>query len=343
MHKIVISQLAILCIIFITIIPCAAFADEAAPLSFKTAKEAIAAASEFTEEEFDIGATDFTVDQLSKIRDALPLGTRFTFSFKWCGATISSTDTAVDLNASTKKSVSADQLRELIALLPDLKSINVVQHRELGNKDMIPLVEEYTDIEFTWLIRLGRSYTLSSAATAYSTMKHASTGEELTSKKCEVLKYAPHLRALDLGHHQITTLDFLNDLPELRILILADNKIEDISQLASLTHLQYAELFFNKITDITPLSGLTELLDLNLCWNKGLTDLSALDQCESLERLWASYTGISDEEKEAFKEKHPGCETNFKVSSSTAGGWRDHPRYKQYISMFKSHTWKEFE
>lgn len=292
--------------------------------------------------DLDIGSVRIKPTELEKIADALQEGGKLQFSTSWCGTVISDMDELIDLNGS-KTHVTVKDLEILIRLVPGVKKIILSAHRNLSNKEMIPILEQYPDIEFVWLINLANAYTLSSDATAYSTMKGEKTGRKLKSSELEVLKYAPNLRALDLGHHAITSLDFLKGL-DLELLILADNDITDITVLAEMPHLQYAELFMNDITDISPLAACTELLDLNLCFNK-ITDLTPLDACTNLERLWAIRNKeLGEEAQQYFIGSHPDCETVFfsRSNSSTGEGWRDHPRYKHYVPCFKSHNWIPF-
>ena len=142
--------------------------------------------------------------------------------------------------------------------------------------------------------------------------------------------------------HDIDDISALAELTELRILILGDNEIRDISALGQMPHLQYVELFTNRITDISPLANCKELLDLNLTHNQ-ITDITPLMSCMSLERVWASHNQFDEEGVNAFKETHPACILDLTNVHPTADDWRHHPRYDQYLKMFKTKTWVPFE
>ena len=247
----------------------------------------------------------------------------------------------LDLDAC-EGAITRDDLDYVISVMPNLKKLTVKAHTELTNDDMIPLVDAYPQITFVWTLHLG-GYELPTDLTAFSTKVGEIRVTTLTSEDCQLLRYAPNLRALDLGHHHIGDLSFLDYLPELRILILADNNVRDLTPIGRLKHLQYLELFVNPISDISPLAGCTELLDLNLSYLWFHT-LKPLEACTKLERLWCVYTELSYTEKQQFKQAHPKCETLFlKEGSSTYGTWRTHPRYFQYREMFDTGVWKEFE
>lgn len=312
----------------------------AEPMNFSTFSAARKYVTENQPAELDLGETKFSPEQLVELKRMLPDGAVMTFSSKWGKAPYTSADTSLNLNVTTKQ-LTPDVVECLIELCPDLHEIHMAGHREMSNRQVIPLLEKYPDIEFTWLVNFASAYSVSSDATAYSTFKREKSGKELSSRDLEPLKYCRGLKALDLGHHAITDLDFLTYLPDLEFLILGDNDITDISPLAELPHLQYIEIFMNPITDVSPLAGHNELLDLNIVRTR-VTDLSPLESCTALERLWCSFTKVPEDNVEHIRNALPGCIVNNTAQHSTADGWRDHPRYKQYIPQLKSHIWTGF-
>ena len=312
-------------------------------VQFKNYKDVLKYIKENQPTDLDIGTMKIRPSELEQIADALPEGGKLSFSMKWCGTVISDTDEEIDLNGDATVIHESD-LEILIRLIPGLKKIDLKKHKNLSNKQMIPLVEKYPDVEFVWRLTLGGAYHLATDVSAFSTMKTEDEGHRCRSEELDVLKYVKNLKALDLGHAYITTLDFLDGM-DLELLILADNKITDISKLAEQTHLQYLELFRNNITDISPLAACTELIDLNLVITK-VTDLTPLDACTKLERLWlCTYvqTTIPDEANIAhFKETHPNCDVRIDLGHPTGDGWRDVPRYRHYRKCFDNRVWIPF-
>lgn len=294
--------------------------------------------------ELDLGSVRFKPRELLNIKNNMAEGGVLHFSTAWCGTTITDRDTAIDLNGS-KTSVGEADVEALIALCPDLRKIRFSAHRNLTNKIMIPMTEKYPDIEFVWLLTLNRAHVIPTDATAYSTFNEPLAKNKLKSEDMELLRYVPHLRALDLGHNKITTLDWLKYCPELECLILSDNLVDDLTMIGTLEHLQYLEIFMNyKITDLSPLAACTELLDLNLSSNDKVTDLSPLDSLPALERMWGNRMfGLSDEEKARFIAAQPDTLTSFTRSHDTANDWRKHPRIKHYLWCFKNKTWIPFD
>ena len=194
------------------------------------------------------------------------------------------------------------------------------------------------------MVCLKGRYRLPSNCTAYSTLNGPDEPEKLRSGNLEALQYVHGLKALDLGHNDITDLDWLQYCPDLELLILSDNKkIKDITPIGELKHLQYLEIFSTDTVDISPLANCTELIDLNLSAMKSVTDLSPLDGLTKLERFWGTRMyGLSEEEKERFAAAHPGVQISFNAKHQTSDGWREHERYDHYCWCLKHQTWIPF-
>ncbi|MBR7041412.1 MAG: hypothetical protein IKI24_06155 [Clostridia bacterium] len=288
----------------------------------------------------DIGRSDMTPEQIREFAASLPGDVPLTGEFSLLGEWFDVSAEELDLDAA-EGALTGEDVKCLVSFMPSLKKLTLKAHTELTNEDMIPIVDAHPEITFVWTLRL-QTYELPTDLTAFSTKVGEVRTSTLTSEDCQLLRYAPNLRALDLGHHHIGDLSFLEYLPELRILILVDNNVRDITPIGSLEHLQYLELFVNPISDISPLANCTELLDLNLSYLWFHT-LKPLEACTKLERFWCVYTSLSYTEKQNFKKAHPGCDCLFlSEGSSTYGTWRKHPRYFQYREMFDTGVWKEF-
>ena len=252
----------------------------------------------------------FKPSELLKLRNALPEGAEFHFTATWGKLTYTDQDTEIELG---KKTVTGDDLEALVLLCPNLKLIDNSRNNQPSNEVMIPLTEKYPDVRFEWVVNLGHGHRIATNASVFTTKLPPDSGRELTSEKLQLLKYVPHLKALDVGHNKVTDLDFLKYVPELELLIIGQNQVTDITPIGQLKHLQFAELFTNPFTDISALSNCTELLDLNIT-NCQVHDFSPLDNIP-LERFWANMIKhLSEEEIARFKKIHPDCITDFMPS-----------------------------
>ena len=293
-------------------------------------------------QELEVGTVRWRPEDLLKLKKEMGGGAALYFTTDWNGMTLSDKDTEINLNEV--KRISAEDVEAVIILCPEVQKINLTKHYYLRNKPIIELMEKYPGIEFVWTVTIGRRHKIATDCTAYSTFHEPEAPEKLKSEDLEALQYVHGLKALDLGHNTITSLDFLKYCPELELLILGDNRgITDITAIGNLTHLQYLELFSTGAADLSPLANCTELIDLNLCYDMKVTDLSALDGLTKLERFWGNHMdGLTEEEKERFAALHSGTECVFNGKHATSEGWREHERYEHYRWCLKNHEWIPF-
>ena len=251
---------------------------------------------------------------------------------------------ARQLDLGAYQAADLDALMRVLDQLPNLEQVDMYE-TDLSPADMDRLAARYPGIFFGWTIHI-HEHTIRTDATAFSTL-HNNRSPQHSSLDFEPIKYCRRLKALDLGHNAITSIDFIRDLTELRVLILAINRLEDISVLRNLPHLEYVELFKNKIRDISPLAGMKQVLDLNICFNY-IKDYSPLMGLSTLRRLWIynsnNYSASDPIPKEVvtqLKSAFPHCQIDY-THYSTLGGWREHPRYFVIFDIFKNSVYQPF-
>lgn len=266
-----------------------------------------------------------------------PASGKVLYNFTVYGQQVNLLTTA--LNLDNVQIGGRDTAEQVFAALPNLRTVSMVGCG-LTQEDMIALCEAHPDIHFIWVVQFGK-YQLRTDATAFTTNLYADNKDHYTSDTFQVLKYCTDLQMLDLGHCDITDLDFIAPMTHLKVLILADNEITDISVLSDKSELQYAELFLNKITDLSPLANKPGLLDLNIYYNP-VQDLSPLATDIALERLWLGQCSLPNSQINAIKQALPNCKVNAKGSSSTGNGWREHRRYRTLKEMYKTGSFIPF-
>ena len=242
---------------------------------------------------------------------------------------------AAEVTFEGNEFVHLPELDRFLEGMPNLKTVNLWEKRLFLNE--IPeLMEHHPDVEFGMTIRLNESHILRTDMTAYSTLGRQ---PQIAGPQTRFFACLKHLKALDIGHMNVHSVDFLTRTAPLKILIIADNGLKDISALSSQTELEYLEIFKNYITDLSPLSGLKELRDLNIGYND-ITDLSPLDGLPHLERLWTMGNWhLPEEEIRRFQALHPDCEVVTRSYGATGNrmdenqkqepgtSWRHHPHY----------------
>ena len=339
-HMVMLLSLGIL--IGFLLIPQSGASAAAKGPRFKTYGQALGYAMKNHPATLNLGTVEYTPGQLKAIRDALPENAKMDFTTTWKNCQFSGSSKTVDLRKITHTPTLED-LDAIVTVCPQCTLVNIFCGHSPSNTVMGTLQNRYPKVSFNWKIVIwGTDYYLASMATTFSTFIGDKTDSRLSNSQLEVLKYCKNLRALDLGHNNLYSLDFLKYVPKLEMLIVACNHLIDISPIATLKNLKYLEIFTNKITDLSPLASCTELMDLNIA-NIRITSLAPLDSLTKLQRLWAiDCKSLSRAEINRFQKAHPAC----KVASSykKAGwSWRNHNRYYHYRWCLLHNRWIPFD
>lgn len=269
--------------------------------------------------------------QLMELKTAYP-DIMFQSEVELAGEVLSTETEELDFNS--RKISDYDQFFETLMLFDNLSKAEMCDCG-FSNEQMEALRDAYPNTKFVWRIYLGK-WSLRTDAVAFSVLITDYTHKRMTSKDIEVLKYCTDLQALDLGHQAITDLSVIGEyLTDLRILILADNRITDLSPLANLPHLHYLEFFVNQVKDLTPLAQCRELVDLNISYNRGISDITPLLDLPILERLWLESVSVSQADVNLLREAYPDATIINKGSGSVDQGWRKHARYFAMIDMYR--------
>ena len=259
--------------------------------------------------------------------------------------TISADSEAEYLNMDFNQIGSWNEFYDFLAGFPNLKKVDMfgvtVYYRKAHE-----IHERFPDIEFGLTMCFGDDrHIIRTDDTAFSTL-HGFNPEWHGCQSMSIVKYCKNLYALDLGHNEFDDLSFLYDMPQLRVLIIAAGNAKDITPIGSLKHLEYLEIFNNAIEDISCLKDMPYLMDLNIVENL-IDDIEPLKGLTSLKRLWIynhsrRSPGPVDEETMAeLQAALPNCYIDG-VSTSTAGGWREHPHYDVIHRMFRTRVYEPF-
>ena len=179
----------------------------------------------------------------------------------------------------------------------------------------------------------------------YSTLQITSAAEGFglsDEDMYPMLKYCKRLKALDLGHNNLTdaSIRLIGGLTDLEVLILGDNpNLTDLSPLGNLTKLTFLEIFLNHgVEDFSFLNQLTNLDMLEACYCDHLTGLDFLANMPNFKVGMFKYTGLSREEFLEWEAKLPqGAWMLFAGDPySCSDGWRDILKTNQIQVAFSS-------
>ncbi len=239
------------------------------------------------------------------------------FDFTLYGVEMNSLDTEVDLSEILIDDL--DLVESITSRMPNIQKV-IMSDCGIDNETMDALNRRYDDIQYVWTVQVSQWHRLRTDETQFIPVK---AGFWLNDEELYNLRYCTEMVGLDLGHHLMTNIDFVQYMPHLRYLIIADSQVSDISPVENLKELVFFEMFATNVTDYTPLLGLTALEDLNISYTKG--DPEIIAQMTWLDRLWwRNYDGrrCTAEEQAMLAEALPDCEMRFDAGSSTGNGWR---------------------
>ena len=257
----------------------------------------------------------------------------------------SSEVTEIDLS---RKRLSTDDLETLKELTEQIRGLEklIVCDCGLDNETLGEFRKVVPDVNVVWRLYMGK-WRLRTDQVTFSVLIYNYNYERLRSKDIQCLKYCTDLRCLDLGHQSIVDISVIGEyLSELRLLIMADNWINDLTPLSRCKHLHYLELFVNNITDLSPLAELHELVDVNISYNRRLSDITPLLYSPMMERIWLESTSVSSEDFDLLEATYPNAKVVRVVRGrpSVDQGWRDgSARYAQMMDMwFNNYYGDEF-
>ena len=225
-------------------------------------------------------------------------------------------------------------LEDAIRFLPEVNYIDLINSpatvEDLDRYDAIrPGIFYYwsfvhKDVHGYYLIRTDLQ--------AYSTLHSTASSEGLGLKDEDMypmLKYCRHLKALDLGHNDLTdeSIRLIGELKELEVLIIADNpRLVDASPLGNLSNLSFLEIFMcHNVEDFSFLNRLTNLDMLEACYCDHLTSLDFLANMPNFKVGMFKSTGLTPEEFNEWVPKLPeGAWMVYWDGDiySTGSGWR---------------------
>ena len=262
------------------------------------------------------GMPYLSLEDALRIREAYP-HIHIGYAVKLFGQTISTDMEALEYS---RVKIGDEGVEELRRLLPLMDKLTYLKLDACGTTDdtMAQLREDFPHIEIHWRVYAG-SYNV-------MTDNYKFWAGGLIDAQTKALQHLRGTKYLDVGHHNLTNLDFCANLTDLEVGIFAIGPLKDISGLKNCTKLEYLELMCNgqlDDEDLAILSNMTELEHLNIGDMPKLRSLAFTDNMTKLKRFHCTMNNIPQEEIDRFMALHPDCDVNFdKYTDPILGGWR---------------------
>jgi len=203
----------------------------------------------------------------------------------------------------------------------------------LDNELMLQFRENHRDdYKVVWSVQCGPLAVQTDARTFMPTKYFLSEGS-FTDWHAYNLRYCEEMFCMDLGHMNITDLEFLYYMPQLKYLDIALTHTLDLTPLSSCKNLVFLVMYsIRHKLDYTPLQECTALEDLNIGWNE--CDISPILEMKQLKNLWI--VGQPDATYARAKTALPDTTIGF-YYGNPATGWRELPNYfamRDELKMF---------
>ena len=283
-------------------------------------------------ERIDLTGCGLTPEQIKAVRSAS--GAVTVYELELFGKTVSTDALELDFSGIRMGLSGAAVIEEALGEFPLLEKV-VMCDCGISNEDMAALNDRHENVRFVWRVYFS-GFSLRTDDTNFIAAR-VRNDFPIYSNDLEVLKYCPDLQALDLGHKNITHLNFLRYVPHLKYLILVENDVNDITPIGELQELTYLEMFWTKCEDISPLQNCKALTDLNISYIycRPAKCLETLVNMPQLERLWYCGNNLNAEQLEELQTALPDTEMYLAAHGEPTGStWREHPHYFEMRDFF---------
>lgn len=230
-------------------------------------------------------------------------------------------DDVVELDISGTKVESCEEVEALVECLPNLEKL-IMSDCGIDNETMAAFRErQRPNYKVVWTVYLSDK---TKARTDDLYFMPIQQGEYyFLDEDSYNLRYCEDMVCLDLGHHMIHNIDFVEFMPHLKYLILAHSGVRDVSPIVHCQELVYLEVDWSEIKDYTPIKELKSLEDLNI--NKTYCDITPILEMTWLKNLWAP--GRSYETQRLLTEALPDTRLVLQEPTPAGQGWRNLQNY----------------
>ena len=283
-------------------------------------------------ERIDLTGCGLAGAQIAAVRAAS--GAAVLYELTLFGRTVSTDASELDFSGIRMGLSDVAVIEDALGEFPLLEKV-VMCDCGISNEDMAAVNERHENVRFVWRVYFS-GFSLRTDDTNFIAAR-VRNDFPIYSNDLEVLKYCPDLQALDLGHKNITHLNFLRYVPHLKYLILVENDVNDITPIGELQELTYLEMFWTKCEDISPLQNCKALTDLNISYIycRPAKCLETLVNMPQLERLWYCGNNLDAGQLEELQAALPDTEMYLAAHGEPTGStWREHPHYFEMRDFF---------
>ena len=238
-----------------------------------------------------------------------------------CGKSFESDAEEIDISGVAVEDL--EQVAEEMRYFPNAKLLNM-SHCGIDNVLMAAFRETQREFyKVVWTVSMGKYISYRTDTTSIMPARDGTSN--FHDADAYNMRYCEDVVAVDVGHLDIRTIEWVEFMPNLKYLILAHTGVRDITPISSCKNLLFLELDHSPVGDFTPLQGCTALEDLNI----GMTYASEepLYEMTWLKNVWCIFRpGVAYRLKQVL----PNTFVQATGDATVASGWR---RLDNYFDM----------
>lgn len=219
-----------------------------------------------------------------------------------------------------KVHIGDEGIKQMYDYLPCMPNLTYLSFDRCDTTDEVvaQLREDFPDVKIAWRIFFGPFSVMTDVEKIWAI-------GALNDETIQPIKYCTDIKYLDVGHNEISKIDFIENMPNLEVGIFSITYVDDLSPIVYCQKLEYLEFCSSYVTDLSPILQVPSIEHIHMGANDVLTDISPIYDMPNLKRLYmsASYR-IPQEQVDKFRELHPDCDVNNEPSLMPlwTGSWR---------------------
>lgn len=262
------------------------------------------------------GTAQLSMEDVAVLQKAMPNAV-FHYVFELFGREVSTTDERVEFKNMRLGDSYEEELRRALDIMHGCKYL-LLDNCHFSNEVLAQIRDDYRDTtKVVWRIYFAKA---GSCLTDRTVIRYV---YNLFNSNCSSLVYCEDAEFIDFGHNEfLTDCTWVKHMTKLKAIILSGSMIADISDFANCESLEFLEVAYcGYLEDISPLAQCKNLKMLNISFTK-VADITPLEELQ-LTNLAGIKAKVTQEDRDAYAESHPGCLMLFDGADHPYGvGWR---------------------
>lgn len=219
-----------------------------------------------------------------------------------------------------KVHIGDEGIKQMYDYLPCMPNLTYLSFDRCDTTDEVvaQLREDFPDVKIAWRIFFGPFSVMTDVEKIWAI-------GALNDENIQPIKYCTDIKYLDVGHNEISKIDFIKNMPNLEVGIFSITYVDDLSPVVNCQKLEYLEFCSSYVTDLTPVAQVPNIQHIHMGANDVLSDITPIYDMPNLKRVYMSDSWrIPQSQVDRLRELHPDCDINndYSLMPLWTGTWR---------------------